>query len=78
MAIFDTHAYVQRLRKGGVVAKQAGAHSEGLHEVLKNGVATSTQFQALDTRLAALQREIQLNRWLLVFVIAWMTLLDFL
>ncbi len=83
MAVFDTQAYVQRLRKGGVVAKQAGAHSEGLHEALKEGVATNAQLQtvemnlvSLDVRMTALQREVQLNRWLIVFLMALVTLLD--
>ena len=76
MAVFDTQAYVQRLRKGGVVAKQAGAHSEGLHEALKEGVATNAQLQMLDVKMTALQREVQLNRWLIVFLMALVTLLD--
>ena len=85
MAIFDTHAYVQRLRNGGVVAKQAGAHSEGLLGALKEGVATNAQMQTLETNQKALQkemqltqREIQILRWLLVLGIAWLSLLKFL
>ena len=54
-------------------------------EKTKKGVATNAQLQTLEekmmmlgVRMTALQREIRLNRWLLVFLMAWLTFLRFL
>ena len=41
----------------------------------KEGVATDARLRRIEEGLTMLVREVRLNRWLLVFVIAWVTFL---
>jgi hypothetical protein len=49
--VFDTLAYTQKLRAGGVPPDQAEAHAEALKAALAETVATKGDLQAVETTL---------------------------
>jgi hypothetical protein len=51
--IFDRLAYVDRLRAAGVDESQARAHAEALDVALRDGVASKTDIDRLETKLSS-------------------------
>ena len=56
--LFDTHEYVQTLRKGGVPDDQAEAHREALAHAFTQGVATHDDIVGLSARMDILNGKI--------------------
>jgi hypothetical protein len=50
-AIFDTHAYIKKLKAAGVPDQQAEAYTEGLVEIFEKQVSTKDDISMLELRL---------------------------
>jgi len=57
--LFDTHAYVKRLRAAGFTEAQAEVQAEGLAKLIDNNLATKGDLERLDRDIAVKLKELE-------------------
>ncbi|MBF0567132.1 MAG: DUF1640 domain-containing protein [Nitrospirae bacterium] len=59
--IFDTHAYIKKLRSVGFTEEQAEVQTEALSELIEEGLATKRDLKELETSLKRDIKELELR-----------------
>lgn len=59
--IFDTHAYIKKLRAVGFTEEQAEVQTEALSELIEEGLATKRDLKELETALKRDIKELELR-----------------
>jgi len=59
-AVFDTHAYVKRLKTVGFTEEQAEAQAEVLSSIIENNLATKKDLKELELALRRDLKELEL------------------
>ena len=64
-AVFNTLAYVRRLREAGVDDARAEAHAEALHVAFHEGVATRADLARVEARVAHVEAKVSVLQWVI-------------